>query len=378
MDDLNRRRFLEATSIGVGVSSIAGSEATNAATSTSSLARRRAGPKKRALMKVGEVSSAEVCTNFPFLARFGVHHTCGWYENDMVNPSVPTVEQLTKLRDEANKYGIDIVMTNCFIGRGLSGIMLGDSRRDAEIEAFQNTIRNCAAAGIPAIKYYLSLLQVMRSGTTKGRGDLIYNTWNYDNAKPPTDLTPAGQVDADLYWERITYFLDRVVPVANEFKVRLAQHPHDPPQGPRGYQGIDQVLGTVEGLKRFVSIQESPYHGLNFCQGTVAEMLKNPAVEIYDVIRFFGERKKIFSVHFRNIKGHRGDFVAEIPPDVGDVDMAKAMRVYRDVGYDGIICVDHISPLAPEVQNKKEVELQEWAYGFGYIRALIQAVDEST
>jgi mannonate dehydratase len=36
------------------------------------------------------------------------------------------------------------------------------------------------------------------------------------------------------------------------------------------------VLGTVDGLKRFLTIQENPYHGLNFCQGTVSEMLANP------------------------------------------------------------------------------------------------------
>ena len=37
-----------------------------------------------------------------------------------------------------------------------------------------------------------------------------------------------GHFDADLFWERITYFLERVVPVANQYKIKLAQHPHDP------------------------------------------------------------------------------------------------------------------------------------------------------
>ena len=92
----------------------------------------------------------------------------------------------------------------------------------------------------------------------------------------------------------VAYFLQRVVPVANEYKVRLACHPHDPGMPPEGYRGVDRVLGTVDGLKKFLSIQESPYHGLNFCQGTLAENLRDPGKEILDVIRYFGSRKKIF------------------------------------------------------------------------------------
>ena len=70
-------------------------------------------------------------------------------------------------------------------------------------------------------------------------------------------------------------------------------HPHDPgmPKG-KGFRGVERVLGSVEGLKQFVDLVQSPYHGLNFCMGTVAEMLKNPATEIFDVIRYFGNRKQ--------------------------------------------------------------------------------------
>jgi len=78
--------------------------------------------------------------------------------------------------------------------------------------------------------------------------------------------------------------------------------------------GVNRVLGTVDGLKKFIAIQQSPHHGLNFCQGTVCEMLENPGEEIFDVIRYFGTRNKIFNVYFRNIRGHRDDFV-EVFPD---------------------------------------------------------------
>jgi mannonate dehydratase len=112
----------------------------------------------------------------------------------------------------------------------------------------------------------------------------------------------------------------------------MALHPNDPGVPAEGYQGVDSVLGTVDGLKKFITIKESPYHGLNFCQGTVSEMLQDPGQEIYDWIRYFGTRGKIFNVHFRNIRGHRDDLV-EVFPDEDEIDFVKAMQVYKEVGY---------------------------------------------
>ena len=178
----------------------------------------------------------------------------------------------------------------------------------------------------------MTILGVLSSGTELGRGGLIQRTWNLAKAKQDPPLTEAGAAPAEVMWERITYFLKRVVPVANEYKVRLACHPHDPGTPKTGFRGVDRVLGTVDGLKKFVSIEESPYHGLNFCQGTVSEMLQEPGKELYDVIRYFGKRQKIFNVHFRNIKGKRDNFV-ETYPDEGSVNFVKAMMVYKEVGY---------------------------------------------
>ena len=165
-------------------------------------------------------------------------------------------------------------------------IVLGDSpQRDRDIEAFQTLIQNCARVGIPAVKYNMSILGVLRNMQMQGRGDAQYTGWDVSKAPAGQPLTRAGVVDADTFWERITYFLERVVPVANECKVRIACHPQDPGVPAGGYRGVNRVLGTVEGLKRFVSIRESPYHGLNFCQGTISEDLADPAKEIFDVIR---------------------------------------------------------------------------------------------
>jgi mannonate dehydratase len=216
----------------------------------------------------------------------------------------------------------------------------------------------------------MSILGVLRlPGRVPGRGDSTLSAWRLADAHPATPLTRAGVVNADAFWERITYFLDHVIPVANEYKIRMACHPEDPGVPPEGYQGVNRVLGTVDGLKKFITIQESPYHGLNFCQGTVSEMLADPGKEIFDVIRYFGSRNKIFNVHFRNIRGHRNDFV-EVYPDEGDIDFVHAIQVYKEVGYQYLLMPDHV----PEAPNDPR-GLQSFAFCYGYIRALIQAVD---
>jgi mannonate dehydratase len=218
------------------------------------------------------------------------------------------------------------------------------------------------------VKYNMSILGVVRIGRTPGRGESTYSTWNYAQA-PDRDKPweASGTVSADAYWERIDYYLSRVVPVATEVKVRMACHPHDPgmPE-PEGYRGVHTVLGSPAGLRKFIAMHESPYHGLNFCQGTVSEMLKDPNKEIHDVIRYFGTRKKIFNVHFRNIHGGFGDF-QETFPDVGSVNMIDAVRTYQEVGYPYMLMPDHV----PEIPGDKG-GAQAFAFAFGYIQALIQ------
>ena len=313
------------------------------------------------------------------MAGFGVTHICSRLPSVRLDDTW-SVDGLSRLRERVESFGVtlDMVplpMSSNEIGRfEMPNIMLGKSPgRDREIDDIREMIRNASRVGIPALKYNMTLIGVVRTQPTRGRGGATYSTFVYDKAQSKDMPTAAGIVGADEYWERITYFLERVVPVAEEYKVKLACHPQDPamPRG-GGYRGIETVLGSVDGLKRFVSIAESPYHGLNFCQGTVAEMLDTPGEQIYDVIRWFGSRGKIFNVHFRNIRGGFLNF-RETFIDDGDVDMLRALRVYKEVGYDGMIMPDHVPRVPGDAKG-----YQAFAYTFGYIKALIAAVAAET
>jgi mannonate dehydratase len=395
---MNRRRFITqssaaaaaaAAAIGNGFSGVAGAavEQTNG--------------RKRALMKVGASSAnAYDANSLNACLRYGV-------KNITASPRIAegrlyaTVEELKQFRDLPDKMGVSIdILTppnlaSSHIDRERNpGIMLGKSpERDREIEGVQTMIKNCAAAGIPCIKYNMSILGVLRTGSKPGRGDSVYTHFKLADAKPDPPLTRAGRVTEDMYWERITYFLERVVPVATEYKVRIACHPNDSMTPPEGYQGVNAVLSTPAGLKKFVTIKESPYHGLNLCIGTLSEMLMDPGKEVFDHIRWFGTRRKIFNIHFRNIKGNRVEF-SEVAPDEGSVDFAKVMLTFKDVGYDGMVQPDHVVRAAGDTGGRGErgarggergrggeegggggAGAAYTAFVYGYIRALIQAVD---
>jgi mannonate dehydratase len=98
-------------------------------------------------------------------------------------------------------------------------------------------------------------------------------------------------------------------------------------------------------------------------------MLKDPNAEIGDVIRYFGSRKKIFNVHFRNIHGGFLNF-QETFPDCGDVDMVAALKVYKEVGYDGMLMPDHVPVIQGDPGGR-----QAFAFAYGYIRGLMQSAN---
>ncbi|MCE5310684.1 MAG: mannonate dehydratase [Acidobacteriales bacterium] len=330
------------------------------------------GAPRPVLMKAGSQHSISEA-DLKVMSAFGVKHVCGTLPSRLLDETWSTAA-LTRLRERVESHGIRLEMiplplSSLPIERAeMPNIMLGRSpERDREIDQICEMIRNVSRAGIPAVKYNLSILGVVRSERTPGRGGASLSTFVYEKAKQEPPLTAAGRVTAEMAWERIEYFLQRVVPVAEEYKVRMACHPHDPgmPE-PQGFRGVSRVLGSVAGLKKFISIRPSPYHGLNFCQGTVTEILQDPDREIHEVIRYFGERKKIFNVHFRNIKGRYLNFQETLPDD-GDVNMLRCLRTYRDVGYDGMLMPDHVPHIEGDTGGR-----QAFAFSFGYIQALLQ------
>ncbi len=332
-------------------------------------------------MYIGEQLNDLSDENLTWAAQMGVAHvaansTHGAGTEGVENPDGTwRVEGIQAARERLATFGLalDVLsldLQSAYVTRQrFPRIMLGQAGRHEDIAIIQQNVRAAGAAGVSCLKYNLNLLGVPRTGRSPGRGGVTYSQFDIGQW---TDTTPTefGPRPAEQVWEAITYFLERVVPVAEEAGVRLACHPHDPALPPGGLRGVDTVLGSLAGLDRLLAIAPSPYHGLNFCQGTVAEMCADPRREVPDAIRHFGATGKIFMVHFRNIRGGYLDF-EETFPDEGDVDMYKCIKLYRSLGYRGMILPDHVPHSAVDTSWGH----RQHSFCLGYTRALIQAAE---
>jgi mannonate dehydratase len=323
---------------------------------------------------LGTQQRARDDSDYKVWAQLGIRHVCA---DPPGNPHHWSLDDLLRHREKVESFGLTLDMVQLPMSsapiekQDSPAILLGkDPDRDRELDSICALIQRLAAAGIPAAKYNLNIIGIPRTQPSIGRGGSRNASFRWTEADQDAAPGIAGVVDADENWERIDYFLKRVVPVATAAKVRLACHPHDP-YTPPGWRGVTRVLGTVDGLKRFVQMHESPYHGLNFCQGTVGEMLDDPGAEIGEVIRWFGSRGKIFNVHFRNIRGRRLDFM-ETFPEEGDMDMPASLRLYKEAGYRFMIMPDHVPTI-----DGPNAEGVAFAFVYGYIAALLETLEKA-
>ncbi|MDF9796958.1 mannonate dehydratase [Catalinimonas alkaloidigena] len=369
---MKRRNFVKVTAAGsVGALGLSAGQ---------NKAKASAQSTKEVLMKVGCQHGGTTKENLEFLARHGVFHIDGGSPKEIAGVGWDLEDSLAK-KEACEKYGITLEayhlpLSSAGIDRiSTPNIMLGKSpERDREIEMIQQMIEVAGKTGVRLLLYNTIILPILRTGRTvdPSRGNASYSTWNYEEAVKQgldKESITGGGADIDEIYERITYFLDRVLPVAEEYNVKLGNHIADPP-APVAYRGVTRWNSpdVFAGIKRFAQLYDSPSHGFNLCLGSTAEGLRDPKTEIIPIIKWVGERKQIFNIHLRNIKGGWNNF-QEVYPDNGDMDFVQVVRALRDVGYDGMLMPDHI----PQHEDPAS-GLQGHAFAFGYNKALIQAI----
>ena len=221
-----------------------------------------------------------------------------------------TVDNVLEMRERFARYDLELT------GIGLGGDciknqLLGLPDRDREIENVCQTIRSIGQAyqdGAPSpvviidqrTTYWAPKGPSWHPGYERlpvGRGGVVLQTFDAERIQGELDDKPAGEVSNDEVWSRMAYFYERIVPVAEASRVRLATHPDDPPMD--YYRGVHQALTSLEGLTRLVELVPSPYNGLLLCLGCMQEA----GQDVPEVIRTLGREGKILYVHFRNVVG---------------------------------------------------------------------------
>ena len=306
-----------------------------------------------------------------------------------------TVDDVAALQQAIRDYDLELLVIR-LDPKATFATLFGKPERDREIDHICATLRAAGEVGVPTVFFNLTPWRSqptawpdaagiprgtgddLRPGSgpgryyrAEGRGGAVLLTHSQQRAEedaknaPPVSAEPEGQTSAEEMWERLAYLYERIIPVAEEAGVNVGAHPDDPPE--RIYRGVEQVLNSLDGLKRLTDLVPSPRNGLLFCIGTVHEM----GGDTMAAITHFLDQDKIFSAHFRNPKGtvpaggYREDFL-----DEGDLDMLEVMRLFHQHDYKGVLDPDHAIGIFGDERGRVG-----FAWELGYMKALRAAVE---
>jgi len=296
--------------------------------------------------------------------------------NDVLTggPPIPWQEDDLRAFMDRLKAG-GLTLGNMMIA-GFPKTLYGRPGRDEEIDKVRESIRVAGKVGLPVIEYNFYAHRLVEGYYAEiGRGGSGLTSFDYDRVKNLLPLPEEGAHNLEEMWSNITYFLQAVVPVAEQAGVRLALHPNDPP-APLS-RGSQQIMGGVEGWKRLINIVPSKCNGITFDCGVTREMGHDPV----EVCRYFGSRDVINHVHYRNVRVERpNEKYTEVFIDEGVNDMFLMMKELVRQKYSRLVYPEH--PRAIDYDRERPDFKPYYpggggyaalAFNVGYARAMLQA-----
>jgi mannonate dehydratase len=252
-------------------------------------------------------------------------------------------------------------------------VRLGLPGRDEEIDNVITQVRAMGQLGIPTLCYnWMALSSWGRTNVAiPARGGALVSGFNLAESESRPPQVAPGEVTEEQLWSALKYFLDAVVPVAEESGVRLGLHPDDPPRP--WDRNLPRIMRSAAAYRRLLALHPSPSNGITFCQGNWALMPEviSGETDLPTLIRELG-RDHIAFVHFRDVRGTVEDF-RETFHDEGQTDLPECMRAYAEFDYSGPMRPDHVPTMAGESNERPGYETLGRLFALGYIRGLEQA-----
>ena len=180
-------------------------------------------------------------------------------------------------------------------------------------------------------------------------------------------------IDEEILWSNLNYFIQRIMKVADEVRMKMAIHPDDPPWG---IFGLPRIITNFENLKRFIDLYDSPYHGITLCTGSLGCTKVNDMVKM---INYFGkERNRIHFTHLRNVKITGDSSFNEVAhlSEAGSLDFYEIVKAYCDYDFTGPYRPDHGRMIWGET-GRPGYGLYDRALGAVYINGLIEAINKN-
>lgn len=176
-------------------------------------------------------------------------------------------------------------------------------------------------------------------------------------------------IDGEKLFENLKYFLERIMPVCNQYDINMAIHPDDPAWS---VFGLPRIITNKTNILRIMQMVDDVHNGVTFCSGSYGTNLQN---DLPDMIRSL--KGRIHFAHVRNLKFNSPtDFeeAAHLSAD-GTFDMYEIMKALYEIGFTGPIRPDHGRMIWDEIAMPG-YGLYDRALGAAYLNGLWEAIEK--